>query len=62
MEAGKVDSDGPVFTHCNVCGILLRTEEEDKLGMCNRCAWGIEQDAIQEGFELYQEDHREIEE
>jgi RecJ-like exonuclease len=27
-----------VFTHCNVCGIKLRTEDEDKMGMCERCA------------------------
>lgn len=29
---------GPVFTNCNVCGIKLRTEEEDRIGMCERCA------------------------
>ncbi len=28
----------PVFTHCNVCGIALRTEDEEKMGMCERCA------------------------
>jgi hypothetical protein len=27
-----------VFTNCNVCGIRLRTEDEEKMGMCARCA------------------------
>lgn len=27
-----------VFTHCNVCGIKLRTEDEEKMGMCERCS------------------------
>lgn len=27
-----------VFTNCNVCGIKLRTEAEDQIGMCDRCA------------------------
>jgi hypothetical protein len=27
-----------VFTNCNVCGIRLRTVEEDRMGMCERCA------------------------
>lgn len=27
-----------VFTNCNVCGIKLRTPEEDQVGMCERCA------------------------
>lgn len=27
-----------VFTHCNVCGIRLRTADEDQMGMCERCA------------------------
>ncbi len=27
-----------VFAHCNVCGIRLRTPEEDQMGMCERCA------------------------
>lgn len=38
---GKVWRGGKsisVFTHCNVCGCPLRTEDEDKMGMCERCA------------------------
>jgi hypothetical protein len=27
-----------VFSHCNVCGVPLRTPDEDKMGMCERCA------------------------
>lgn len=27
-----------VFTHCNVCGIALRTRDEDEMGMCERCS------------------------
>jgi hypothetical protein len=27
-----------VFTNCNVCGIPLRTADEDQMGMCERCA------------------------
>lgn len=27
-----------VFTNCNVCGIPLRTFEEEQMGMCDRCA------------------------
>jgi len=27
-----------VFTNCNVCGIKLRTDDEEKMGMCERCA------------------------
>jgi hypothetical protein len=29
-----------VFTNCNVCGIKLRTTDEDKIGMCERCGRG----------------------
>ena len=32
------DDDGPVFTNCNVCGIRLRTRDEDEMGMCEACA------------------------
>lgn len=32
------DDNEPVFTNCNVCGIKLRTEAEDQMGMCERCA------------------------
>lgn len=32
------DSDTPVFTHCNVCGIRLRDSDEYEMGMCIRCA------------------------
>lgn len=32
------DDDGPVFTHCNVCGKRLREPEEDEMGMCLDCA------------------------
>jgi hypothetical protein len=32
------DDDGPVFTHCNVCGKRLREPEEDEMGMCEECA------------------------
>ena len=28
-----------IFTHCNVCGIKLQTEEEEQMGMSNRCAY-----------------------
>lgn len=27
-----------IFSHCNVCGIRLRTSDEDQMGMCERCA------------------------
>lgn len=27
-----------VFTNCNVCGIKLRTDDENQMGMCERCA------------------------
>lgn len=27
-----------VFTNCNVCGIPLRTIEEESMGMCGSCA------------------------
>jgi hypothetical protein len=27
-----------IFTNCNVCGIRLRTEDEDGMGMCEGCA------------------------
>jgi hypothetical protein len=27
-----------VFTNCNVCGIRLRTQDEDVMGMCEGCA------------------------
>jgi hypothetical protein len=30
--------DHRVFTNCNVCGITLRTRDEDEVGMCERCA------------------------
>ena len=36
-----------VFTNCNACGIRLRTEDEDKMGMCERCA----QEPIREQLE-----------
>jgi hypothetical protein len=29
--------DEPVFTHCNVCGRKLHTDEEDRIGMCEVC-------------------------
>jgi hypothetical protein len=36
---GMGDGDyGPVFTNCNVCGIQLRTRDEDEMGMCERCS------------------------
>ncbi len=35
---GLGDDDGPVFTHCNVCGKRLREPEEDEMGMCSDCA------------------------
>ena len=31
-------SVGKVFTNCNVCGILLRTFSEERMGMCEECA------------------------
>jgi hypothetical protein len=27
-----------IFTNCNVCGVTLRTDSEDRMGMCERCA------------------------
>jgi len=27
-----------IFTNCNVCGIALRTDAEDEIGMCEKCA------------------------
>lgn len=61
IEANTPITTGSIFSNCNVCGIKLRYFHEDELGMCDNCAWGIEQDAIREEFELYQEDHREVE-
>ena len=29
--------EGPVFTHCNVCGRKLHTADEDQMGMCEVC-------------------------
>jgi predicted RNA-binding Zn-ribbon protein involved in translation (DUF1610 family) len=29
--------DSRVFTHCNVCGRKLHTDEEDRIGMCEVC-------------------------
>lgn len=42
-EAAEIEAETPitaggVFTHCNVCGIALRTRDEDEMGMCERCA------------------------
>lgn len=31
-----------VFTNCNVCGTKLHTKFEDQMGMCSRCAGGVE--------------------
>lgn len=28
----------PVFSNCNVCGIVLRGKPEFEMGMCDRCA------------------------
>jgi len=28
-----------VFSHCNVCGVVLRTADEDAMGMCEHCAY-----------------------
>jgi hypothetical protein len=27
-----------VFANCQVCGVKLHTEDEEKMGMCERCA------------------------
>ena len=27
-----------VFDNCNVCGVRLRTKDEDRMGMCEKCA------------------------
>jgi DNA-directed RNA polymerase subunit RPC12/RpoP len=33
------DEDGEfIFTNCNVCGVRLRWQFEDRMGMCARCA------------------------
>jgi hypothetical protein len=37
-EQAQAEHDKRVFTNCNVCGIKLRTADEDKMGMCVRCA------------------------
>lgn len=29
---------GGVFSNCNVCGIPLRTFDEEAMGMCEQCA------------------------
>jgi hypothetical protein len=36
QEENEVSSR--VFDNCNVCGIALRTLDEDRMGMCERCA------------------------
>lgn len=36
--SGQEEGYEAVFTHCNVCGIKLRTEDEDRMGMCERCS------------------------
>jgi hypothetical protein len=28
-----------IFTNCNACGTKLHTEDEEKMGMCERCAY-----------------------
>ena len=28
----------PVYTNCNVCGIVLRADTELLMGLCDRCA------------------------
>lgn len=33
-----VPDEEVVFTNCNVCGIVLRTDDEEQMGMCERCA------------------------
>lgn len=38
-QSGNDDSpEAFVFTNCNVCGVPIKTSEEDKMGMCERCA------------------------
>lgn len=38
-DESPIQSMAPrVFSNCNVCGIRLRTEDEDQMGMCERCA------------------------
>lgn len=36
-ESSSTDEE-PVWTNCNVCGILIKSAEEYALGMCERCA------------------------
>ncbi len=36
-ETSGTTSPTRIFTNCNVCGIKLRTEAEDRMGMCERC-------------------------
>ncbi len=36
--SGEEGEYEPVFTHCNVCGVVLRTRDEDEMGMCEKCA------------------------
>lgn len=35
---GGDDHYEPVFTHCNVCGVKLRSRDEDEVGMCEKCS------------------------
>lgn len=37
-EDGERWKENRVFTNCNVCGIVLRTEEEERMGMCEKCS------------------------
>lgn len=46
------DLDGermPVFTNCNVCGIKLRTDDEEEIGMCDRCADAVIVEEVPDG-------------
>lgn len=36
LACGRIQ--GRVFTNCNVCGRQLHGADEDRMGMCERCA------------------------
>lgn len=37
-NAGDGPAESHVFRNCNVCGIVLRSDDEFRMGMCERCA------------------------
>ena len=39
--------DAMIFTNCNVCGIRLRTENEERMGACEKCMYDPYADLIE---------------